>query len=469
MIAAYGQHTGAIDHIDRRNDLRIVRTGFPPDSPLLARVLIAVLNERQTCLDLAPGLRGWNVNYNDIFARAIDRLHEEGRYRVFIDILRNRGSFPNARCFAGHNGPKPITVWCSNDYLAMGQHPKVVEAMESALHDVGAGSGGTRNIGGNTHYHIDLEHELADLHGKDGALLFTSGYISNEATLGTLGKLLPNCIIYSDELNHASMIAGIRNSGCEKRVWRHNDLAHLEELMAEDDPEAAKLIAFESVYSMDGDVAPIHAICDLADKYNALTYCDEVHAVGMYGPRGGGITDRDDAADRVTIIEGTLGKAFGVMGGYIAADKNIIDVIRSYAPGFIFTTSLPPAVAAGAAASVRFLKTAEGQKLRDSQQLNARILKMRLKGLGLPIIDEGSHIVPVHVGDPIHCKLLSDMLLEQFGVYVQPINFPTVPRGTERLRFTPSPVHDPKEIDALVGAMDALWRHCALNRAEISA
>ncbi|MET1112042.1 MAG: 5-aminolevulinate synthase, partial [Allosphingosinicella sp.] len=296
------------------------------------------------------------MDYNRIFAQAIDRLHEEGRYRVFIDILRNKGAFPNARCFAGHNGPKPITVWCSNDYLCMGQHPDVVAAMEEALHDVGAGSGGTRNIGGNTHYHVELEAELADLHAKEAALLFTSGYISNEATLSTVAKLLPGCIIFSDELNHASMIAGIRASGCEKQVFRHNDLAHLEELLAGADPEAPKLIAFESVYSMDGDIAPIAAICDLADRYEAITYLDEVHAVGMYGARGGGISERDDVARRVTIIEGTLGKAFGVMGGYIAADQVIIDVIRSYAPGFIFTTSLSPVLVAGALASVKHLK-----------------------------------------------------------------------------------------------------------------
>jgi 5-aminolevulinate synthase len=288
------------------------------------------------------------VDYQGIFKAAIDRLHDEGRYRVFVDILRTKGSFPNARCFAGHNGPKPITVWCSNDYLAMGQHPAVVAAMEEALNDVGAGSGGTRNIGGNTHYHVDLEAELADLHGKQGALLFTSGYVSNEAALSTLGRLLPGCVIFSDELNHASMIAGIRSSGCEKRVFRHNDLDHLEELLREEDPATPKLIAFESVYSMDGDIAPIGAICDLADRYGALTYLDEVHAVGMYGARGGGISERDGLADRVTIIEGTLGKAFGVMGGYITADTDIIDCIRSYAPGFIFTTSLSPVLVAGA-------------------------------------------------------------------------------------------------------------------------
>ena len=331
---------------------------------------------------LNPGLV--SVNYDAVFEKAIDRLHAEGRYRVFIDILRNKGNYPNARCFAGHNGPKDITVWCSNDYLCMGQHPKVITAMEDALHDVGAGSGGTRNIGGNTHYHVELEHELADLHGKDGALLFTSGYVSNDATLSTLAKVLPGCIIYSDELNHASMIAGIRNAGCEKRVWRHNDLAHLEALLAADDPEAPKLIAFESVYSMDGDVAPIAAVCDLADKYNALTYCDEVHAVGMYGARGGGISERDEVADRVTIIEGTLGKAFGVMGGYIAADQKIIDVIRSYAPGFIFTTSLSPVLVAGVLASVRHLKASSEE--RTAQHANAAMLKTLFADAGLPVM-----------------------------------------------------------------------------------
>ena len=395
------------------------------------------------------------LDYNRVFTQAIDRLHAEGRYRVFIDILRNKGMFPNARCFAGHNGPKPITVWCSNDYLSMGQHPKVIAAMEEALHDVGAGSGGTRNIGGNTHYHIDLEHELADLHGKEGALLFTSGYVSNEATLSTLAKVLPGCIIYSDELNHASMIAGIRNSGCEKRVFRHNDLEHLEELLAADDANVPKLIAFESVYSMDGDVAPIHAICDLADKYEALTYLDEVHAVGMYGPRGGGISDRDEAAHRITIIEGTLGKAFGVMGGYIAADTMIIDVIRSYAPGFIFTTSLSPVLVAGALASVRHLKASSAE--RDAQQAAAASLKAMMREAGLPVMDSTTHIVPLMVGDPVKAKRASDLLLSEYGVYVQPINYPTVPRGTERLRFTPGPSHTPDMMRDLVRALVEIW------------
>ncbi|MBM3928770.1 MAG: 5-aminolevulinate synthase, partial [Sphingomonadales bacterium] len=395
------------------------------------------------------------VDYSRVFSQAIDRLHAEGRYRVFIDILRNKGHFPNARCFAGHNGPKPITVWCSNDYLAMGQHPKVIAAMEEALHDVGAGSGGTRNIGGNTHYHVDLEAELADLHGKEGALLFTSGYVSNEATLATLAKVLPGCIIYSDELNHASMIAGIRNSGCEKRVWRHNDLAHLEELLAADAPSVPKLIAFESVYSMDGDVAPLHAICDLADKYNALTYLDEVHAVGMYGARGGGISERDDAASRITVIEGTLGKAFGVMGGYIAADRTIIDVIRSYAPGFIFTTSLSPVLVAGVLASVRHLKSSSVE--RDGQQAAAAKLKSLFEDAGLPVLPTTTHIVPLMVGDPVKAKRISDILLAEYGVYVQPINYPTVPRGTERLRFTPGPSHDETMMVELTQALVEIW------------
>ena len=395
------------------------------------------------------------MNYDQIFDQAIERLHSEGRYRVFIDILRNKGAYPNARCFAGHNGPKPITVWCSNDYLAMGQHPKVIAAMEEALHNVGAGSGGTRNIGGNTHYHVELERELADLHGKEGALLFTSGYVSNDATLSTLAKILPGCVIFSDELNHASMIAGIRNSGCEKKVWRHNDLAHLEELLADADPDVPKLIAFESVYSMDGDVAPIHAICDLADRYNALTYIDEVHAVGMYGPRGGGITDRDEAASRITIIEGTLGKAFGVMGGYIAADTKIIDVIRSYAPGFIFTTSLSPVLVAGVLASVRHLKASSVE--RDGQQASAALLKRLFAEAGLPVMPSTTHIVPLMVGDPVKAKKISDILLAEYGVYVQPINFPTVPRGTERLRFTPGPSHTEAMMRDLTEAVVEIW------------
>ena len=402
------------------------------------------------------------MDYESIFKSAIDRLHSEGRYRVFIDIVRNKGAFPNALCFGG-NGPKPVTVWCSNDYLAMGQHPAVVEAMETALHEVGAGSGGTRNISGNTHYHVELEAELASLHGKQAALLFTSGYVSNEAALSTLGKLLPGCVIFSDELNHASMIAGIKNSGCEKRVFRHNDLAHLEELLAECDADTPRLIAFESVYSMDGDIAPIAAICDLADRYNALTYLDEVHAVGMYGEHGGGISERDSVAHRITLIEGTLGKAFGVMGGYIATDSNIVDCIRSYAPGFIFTTSLSPVLVAGALASVRHLKKSNAE--RESQQRSAAMLKAKFEAARLPVMPSVTHIVPLLVGCPIKAKRISDILLAEYGLYVQPINFPTVPRGTERLRFTPGPHHSAEMMDELTKALVEIWDRLELKLA----
>ena len=407
------------------------------------------------------------MDYNAKLDQALNRLHQEGRYRTFIDIERDKGNFPHAVWTQPDGQKKDITVWCGNDYLGMGQHPAVLSAMHEAVDATGAGSGGTRNISGTTVYHKRLEAELADLHQKEAALLFTSAYIANDATLSTLPKLFPGLIIYSDALNHASMIEGVRRNGGAKRIFRHNDVAHLRELLAADDPAAPKLIAFESVYSMDGDFGPIKEICDLADEFGALTYIDEVHAVGMYGPRGAGVCERDGLMDRIDIINGTLAKAYGVMGGYIAASAKMCDAVRSYAPGFIFTTSLPPAIAAGAAASVAHLKT--DQSLRDQHQSQAKILKMRLKSLGLPIIDHGSHIVPVIVGDPVHTKKLSDMLLSAYGIYVQPINFPTVPRGTERLRFTPSPVHGPKEIDALVKAMDALWSHCALNRAELSA
>jgi 5-aminolevulinate synthase len=406
------------------------------------------------------------VDYAAKLDQAIDRLHEEGRYRTFIDIERRQGHFPHAIWRKPDGNEAPITVWCGNDYLGMGQHPVVLDAMHEAIEAAGAGSGGTRNISGTTVWHKRLEAELSDLHGKEAALLFTSAYIANDATLSTLPKLFPGLIIYSDALNHSSMIEGVRRNGGAKRIFRHNDVAHLRALMEADDADAPKLIAFESVYSMDGDFGPIEDICDLADEFGALTYIDEVHAVGMYGARGAGVAERDRLMHRLDIINGTLAKAYGVMGGYIAASTRMCDAIRSYAPGFIFTTSLPPAVAAGAAASVAHLK--RDSNLRAQHQTQAKILKTRLKGMGLPIIDHGSHIVPVIVGDPVHTKVISDMLLEGYGIYVQPINYPTVPRGTERLRFTPSPVHGPDELDGLVRAMDELWSHCALNRAELA-
>ncbi len=406
------------------------------------------------------------MDYNNALNHALDSLHNEGRYRTFIDIERRKGQFPHATWTRPDGSQQDITVWCGNDYLGMGQHPVVLNAMHEALDATGAGSGGTRNISGTTVYHKRLEAELADLHDKEAALVFTSAYIANDATLSTLPRLFPGLIIYSDELNHASMIEGIRRNGGAKRVFKHNDLADLRAKLAADDPAAPKLIAFESVYSMDGDFGPISGIVELAEEFGALTYLDEVHAVGMYGPRGGGVAQKLGLSDRIDIINGTLGKAYGVMGGYIAASAKMCDAVRSYAPGFIFTTSLPPVVAAGAAASVAHLKT--DQALRDLHQERAAVLKLRLKGMGLPIIDHGSHIVPVIVGDPVHTKKISDMLLRDHGIYVQPINFPTVPRGTERLRFTPSPVHDPKMMDALVHAMDRLWSHCALNRAELA-
>jgi 5-aminolevulinate synthase len=405
--------------------------------------------------------------YENKLGEALGRLHSEGRYRTFIEIERARGNFPNARWITEVKEEKSVTVWCGNDYLGMGQNKIVLEAMQDALQNAGAGSGGTRNISGTTVYHKKLENELAALHCKEAALLFTSAYVANDSALSTLPKLLPGLIVYSDELNHASMIEGIRRNGGERRIFRHNDIAHLRKLLEADDENAPKLIAFESIYSMDGDFAPIEKICELAEEFSALTYIDEVHAVGMYGDTGGGVAERDNLLSRIDIVNGTLAKAYGVMGGYIASSERICDVLRSYSPGFIFTTSLPPAIAAGGLASVVHLKT--NQMLRDQHQLQSNILKTRLKAVGLPIIDHGSHIIPVVVGNPIHTKKLSDMLLSDFDIYVQPINYPTVPRGTERLRFTPSPVHGPNEINHLVKSMDYLWSHCALNRAELSA
>jgi len=401
------------------------------------------------------------MNYDQIFSDALNAIKEEGRYRVFTDIVRQRGNFPKAEWYSD-DGVKNITVWCSNDYLGMGQHPKVVAAMEETLKNTGAGAGGTRNIGGNNHAHVLLEEELADLHNKEAGLIFTSGYISNEATLSTMAKLMPGCVVFSDEQNHASMIEGIRHSGCEKHIFRHNDVEHLESLLKQTDPGLPKLIAFESVYSMDGDVAPIREFCDLADKYNALTYLDEVHAVGMYGTRGGGIAQREGLMDRLTVIEGTLGKAFGLMGGYITSTTDIVDAVRSYAPGFIFTTSLSPVITAGALASVRHLK--QSQIERDVHQQRAAILKEKMREAGLPVMSSPSHIVPVLVGDPVICKQVSDILLNDHQIYVQPINYPTVPRGTERLRFTPSPLHTDEMIDHLMDALKEVWARLDVNR-----
>jgi 5-aminolevulinate synthase len=400
------------------------------------------------------------MDYQGTFGQALDALTLEGRYRVFADILRNRGEFPHALHHTP-DGKRPITVWCSNDYLGMGQHPAVLSAMHEAIDTAGAGSGGTRNISGTTHYHVELEAELADLHGKEAALLFTSGYVSNEATLSTLVKLFKGAVIFSDEKNHASMIAGVRQGGGPKRIWRHNDLEHLESMLREYGPEMPKIIAFESVYSMDGDISPINDICDLAKKYNALTYLDEVHAVGMYGPRGAGVAERDGAMAKVDIIEATLAKGFGLMGGYIASTAACIDAIRSYAPGFIFTTSLAPVVVAGALASVRHLKTSQSE--RERHQVRAAVLKERLAAEDLPVMHTPSHIVPVLVGDPVQCKALTDKLLDRFGIYVQPINYPTVPRGTERIRLTPGPMHTDHEMDKLVTALCALWKEMGLR------
>ncbi len=400
--------------------------------------------------------------YGQAFKDALSKLKGEGRYRVFADIERRRGHYPEADLHAG-GANRRIAVWCSNDYLCMGQHPKVIAAMHAAIDATGAGSGGTRNISGTTHAHVELEAELADLHGKEAGLIFTSGFVSNDATLSTLAKLLPGVIFFSDALNHASMIEGIRRSGAEKHIYRHNDMAHLEELLAGADPAAPKVIAFEGVWSMEGDFAPIAQICDLAEKYGALTYLDEVHGVGLYGPRGGGVAERDGQMHRVDIIEGTLAKAFGVMGGYITGSAALIDCVRSYSPGFIFTTSLPPSVAAGAMAAVRHLKNSDVER----NLLHERVAKVKqaMAEIDLPVMDTPSHIIPVLVGDAALCKLVTDELLHKHRIYVQPINFPTVARGTERLRITPTPMHDDAMTAELISALDAVWTQLRINRA----
>ena len=402
------------------------------------------------------------MDFEAYFATKLDDLHSEGRYRIFAELERRSGSFPRATRYAG-SVTDEVTVWCSNDYLGMGQNPKVIGAMHEALDKCGAGAGGTRNISGTNHYHVLLERELADLHGKEAALIFTSGYVSNWATLSTLGANIPGCVIFSDAGNHASMIEGIRHSKAERRIFKHNDVADLDRQLSEYGPDVPKIVAFESVYSMDGDIAPIEAILEIAEKHGAMTYLDEVHAVGMYGPRGGGIAERDGLMDRITIIEGTLGKAFGVIGGYITGSSKLIDFIRSYASGFIFTTALPPAVAAGAIASIKHLKTSDMERLRHKERVAA--VRARLDAIGIPYMPNPSHIVPVMVGDATKCKWISDILLAEHGIYVQPINYPSVPRKTERLRITPTPLHSDADIDKLVNALSNLWSQCALARA----
>ncbi|WP_420412130.1 5-aminolevulinate synthase [Roseibium sp.] len=406
------------------------------------------------------------MDYQAFFKTRLAALKDEGNYRVFIDLQRKRGQFPEA-VWTHDKGPDDVSIWCSNDYLGMGQHPKVIAAMHDAIDRCGVGAGGTRNISGTTHDHVILEEELADLHGKEAALVFTSGYVSNWAALGTLASQIPDMIVFSDSLNHASMIEGIRHSRAKKVIWKHNDLEDLEAKLAAADPSKPKMIAFESVYSMDGDIAPISEICDLADKYGAMTYLDEVHAVGLYGPRGGGIAEREGVMDRLTVIEGTLGKAIGVVGGYIAATKELCDFVRSFASGFIFTTALPPAVAAAATASIRHLKECSVE--REQQKAIVATVRKRLDNHGIPHTPNPSHIIPVIVGNPAKCKFLSDTLLTEFGIYIQPFNYPTVPKGTERLRITPSPVHSSADVDRLIFALHSLWSQCQLARQPIAA
>jgi 5-aminolevulinate synthase len=401
------------------------------------------------------------MNYNGFFASALTQLRDERRYRVFADLERIAGRFPHAR-WHSPQGPREVVIWCSNDYLGMAQHPKVIGAMVETATRMGTGAGGTRNIAGTNHPLVELERELADLHGKPAALLFTSGYVSNQTGIPTIARLLPNCLILSDALNHNSMIEGVRQSYCEKQIWRHNDVGHLEELLKAAGPERPKLVAFESLYSMDGDVAPVHAICDLAEKYKAMTYVDEVHAVGMYGPRGGGICDRDNAMARIDVIEGTLAKAFGCLGGYIAGSAEMVDAVRSYAPGFIFTTALPPAICAAATAAIKHLKSSQWE--RERHQDRAARVKAVLNAAGLPVMPSTTHIVPVFVGDPEKVKAASDMLLVEHGIYIQPINYPTVPRGAERLRITPSPYHDDALIDRLAEALVEVWERLDLPK-----